>query len=117
MAYNLVGGEHKHSLRDGQIFKALCLLIMELWFSKFIELNVCGIPLFANPVTYINTVNVCSVQCLVPCGKHVMSRMYWSTSHSSDELREEPRIILKFVLRITTKEAQEWTEKGGVLEL
>ena len=37
----------------GTSFSFVCLLIMKLWSSKFIQLDVCGRPLFANPVTYI----------------------------------------------------------------
>ena len=33
----------------------MCRLKPKLQFSKFIELDVCGRPLFANPVTYIVT--------------------------------------------------------------
>ena len=35
-------------------FRCLFLLSIKLWFSKLIELDVCGRPLFANPVTYIH---------------------------------------------------------------
>ena len=38
---------------DGEKFRLLCYLNTELWSTKFIELDVCGRPLFANPVTYI----------------------------------------------------------------
>ena len=31
----------------------LCYLNTKLWFSKFTEMDVCGRPLFANPVTYV----------------------------------------------------------------
>ena len=50
----MVGREHQHSLEDGEIFRLICLINAELWSSKFIELDVCGRPLFANPVTYID---------------------------------------------------------------
>ena len=52
LTWNLVKSEHQHSLVDGKSFRLMCFLSTELWFSEFIELDVCGRPLFANPFTY-----------------------------------------------------------------
>ena len=49
----------------GKSFSSICCLIAKLWLSKFRELDVHGIPLFANPVTNIVvliTCSLCSVQ-------------------------------------------------------
>ena len=45
--------EHQHSLVDGEIFKEIRFFITKLWSSMSIELDVNGISLFTNPVTYI----------------------------------------------------------------
>ena len=37
---------------DGEHFRLVSFLNTKLWCSKFIELDVCGRPHFANPVTY-----------------------------------------------------------------
>ena len=49
---NLVSTENQHSLVVGESFRLICFLNTELWSSEFIELDVCGRPLFANPVTF-----------------------------------------------------------------
>ena len=50
---NLVSSEHQHRLMDREIVSFVSFLNMKLSSSKFIELDVCGRPLFANPVTNI----------------------------------------------------------------
>jgi len=61
---NLDSSEYQHSLRKFQ----LCSLKHKLQSSKFIELDVCGRPLFANAVTF-NDLNYChySLQCTTLC--------------------------------------------------
>ena len=54
---NLVRSAHQHQLMDGDNFKFVSFLNTKLWSSKFTELDVCGRPLFANPVTYTKTSN------------------------------------------------------------
>ena len=43
-----------------RMFQLLCHLIIKLWSSKFIELNVFGRPLFANPVTFVRLIVIWS---------------------------------------------------------
>ena len=35
-------------------FSIVTCMVIKLWVSKFIELDVCGRPLFENPVTYLS---------------------------------------------------------------
>ena len=44
--------KHHYSLMAGKHFSFVCILITNLWSSKFKELDVCRRPLFANTVTY-----------------------------------------------------------------
>ena len=53
MTWNLVNSEYQHSLMDGENVRLICYLNTKIWSSKLIELDVCGRPLFANPVTII----------------------------------------------------------------
>ena len=53
---NLVNIVYIHRLIDRQNCKLVAFLITKLWVSKFIELDVCGRPLFANPVTNFNVI-------------------------------------------------------------
>ena len=48
---------------DGESFRIMCFLNTELWSSEFIELDVCGRPLFTNLVT--NTACIYSIYVLV----------------------------------------------------
>jgi len=40
-------------LNHGENFRFVCVLKLKLQSFKFIELDVCGRPLFVNPVTYV----------------------------------------------------------------
>jgi len=51
LTWNLVSRKHQHRLMTGASFRFICLLITKLWSLKFNKLDVCGRPLFANPVT------------------------------------------------------------------
>ena len=53
---NSVNIDYNHRLIDRENFKLVSSLITKLWVSKFIELDVCGRPLFANPVTNFNVI-------------------------------------------------------------
>ena len=50
---NLVSSEFQNWSMDEGNFRILPFLNTKLWSSKFIELDVCGQLLFANPVTFI----------------------------------------------------------------
>ena len=52
-SWNLESSEYQHRLIDVEYFRFVCALNPKLHSSKFIELDVCGRPLFANPVTYM----------------------------------------------------------------
>ena len=54
----LGSGEHHYSWIHGELFRLICYLNTELWSPTFTELDVCGRPLFANPVTYIDYRNL-----------------------------------------------------------
>ena len=53
LTWNLASSECQHSLVDGANCRVICFFITEIWFSKFIELDVCGRPIYANPVTNV----------------------------------------------------------------
>ena len=65
MALNLVSSTYQHNLMDGENFRLICYLNTKLWSSKFIELDVCGRPLFANPVTYAQLIQECERETIV----------------------------------------------------
>ena len=52
--WNLNSSEYQHRSIDVENFSFVCALKPKLQSSKFIELDVCGRPLFANPVTFAN---------------------------------------------------------------
>jgi len=47
---NLVSNENQDKCTDGENFRPVWHLNAKLWSSNFKELDVCGRPLFANPV-------------------------------------------------------------------
>ena len=49
---NLDSDGYQHRLIDEKIVRLVSFLNTKVWSFKFIELDVCGRPLFANPVTY-----------------------------------------------------------------
>ena len=53
LTWNFVRSKCQHSLMTGGSFSSICHLIAKLWSPKFRELDACGRPLFANPVTYV----------------------------------------------------------------
>ena len=60
-AYKLYSLEHQHSVRTGESAKLLSYLNTMLSSFKVRKLDVCGRPLFANPVTYNHLCNkVCA---------------------------------------------------------
>ena len=58
LPWYLGSGGHHYSWIHGEIFRLICYLNTELWSPTFTELDVCGRPLFANPVTYIDYRNL-----------------------------------------------------------
>jgi len=53
LTWNLVRSTCQHTLMTRGSFSSIFHSIPKLWSSKFGELDVCGRPLFANPVTYM----------------------------------------------------------------
>ena len=49
--WNLNNSEYQHRLIDVENFSFVCALKPKLQYTKFIELDVCGRPIFANSVT------------------------------------------------------------------
>ena len=58
LPWYLGSGEHHYNWIHGEMFRLICYLNTELWSPTFTELDVCGRPLFANPVTYIDYRNL-----------------------------------------------------------
>jgi len=65
LTWNLVSGKHQHRLMTGESFRFICLLITKLWSLKFNKLDVCGRPLFTNPVIFVDVLGWLNVSAIL----------------------------------------------------